>query len=522
MLANGRELEFAGEAAGDTAAATIGLCYEVRSLVSTNDTVDYSAKIDTLKVRHERFKDAGDQVVTAKIAQTLGLYYHFVATAYTESLNHYLEALETHRSLGDTLEEIADLSSVAAIYLHKQEEPAGDYAAEAYREARESGNLPAIYVAAANMANFLCNRGDFDGALKYIGEATEVSRKLGYEMEETYLCTFMGSVYECMGKNQKAEEYYRRALATKEGTTRYDIVYARIKYGLFLFSQKRYREALDVARGVEALTESFGMGTFQIHLYPLIAECYETLGDYREALRYQRKSMEANSRVLTEQKEREFAILDLRYRVSEEKRINAAQSVALMERNRQLLIIGAIAALLLLAAIFLIVYHRQRVAYLRTIVRHHLENAEAEKRMKERFEKMLAEQPQTARKTASMADDKIAHVFERLERLMTVEKAYRQCDFSLDKAAALLQTNRTYLSQAVNERSGSFSTYVNNYRLQEAIERLSDPDGDESLKSISLSVGFTTPSTFYTLFRQKMGMSPSLFRQNVRNISSEK
>ncbi|MDE6127002.1 MAG: AraC family transcriptional regulator, partial [Muribaculaceae bacterium] len=159
---------------------------------------------------------------------------------------------------------------------------------------------------------------------------------------------------------------------------------------------------------------------------------------------------------------------------------------------------------------------------LKTIVRHHLENAEAERRMKERFEVMLAEREPSPKKPSQAPDDRTAAVFERLEVLMTAEKAYRQCDFSLDKAAAMLGTNRTYLSQAVNERSGSFSQYVNGYRLQEAIGKLSDPEGEESLKSISQSVGFTTPSTFYSLFRQKMGMSPSLFRQNVRNLSAEK
>ncbi|MDE6126201.1 MAG: hypothetical protein K2G30_04525, partial [Muribaculaceae bacterium] len=366
MLAKGRELRVAAAAEGDSGAETLGLCYMVNSLVSTNDTLDYSAMVDTLRTRHERFKADGDPAVVAKIAQTLGKYHHFVDMVYTESLNYYLEALELHRKTGDAAEEVADLSSVAAIYLHKQEEPSGGYAADAYRKAKQTGHLPAVYIAAANMANYMCNSGDYDGALRYIGEAMEVSGRLGYEMEDVYLNTFMGSVYECMEKPAQAEEFYRKALATRPGTTRYDIVYARLKYGLFLFSRGRFREALATAKGVEALTDEFGMSTFQTHLFPLMADCHEALGDYREALRYQRKYMDVKSRVLTEQKEREFAILDLRYRVSEEKRINAAQSVALMARNRQLLGIGAVAVVLLLAGVFLTVYHRQRMAYLKT------------------------------------------------------------------------------------------------------------------------------------------------------------
>ena len=43
------------------------------------------------------------------------------------------------------------------------------------------------------------------------------------------------------------------------------------------------------------------------------------LGNYRMALDYQRKYMDVNRRIMTEEKEREFSILDLRYRISEEK-----------------------------------------------------------------------------------------------------------------------------------------------------------------------------------------------------------
>ena len=105
---------------------------------------------------------------------------------------------------------------------------------------------------------------------------------------------------------------------------------------------------------------------------------------------------------------------------------------------------------------------------------------------------------------------------------MIDEHIYRQCDLSLEKTAKLLGTNRTYLSQVINEYGDSFTSYVNQFRIKEAIEILSDPDSTDSLKAIGLSVGFASPSNFYTLFRKKVGMVPSVFRENARNISSKK
>ncbi len=158
---------------------------------------------------------------------------------------------------------------------------------------------------------------------------------------------------------------------------------------------------------------------------------------------------------------------------------------------------------------------------LKTIVRHHLENAESEKRLKEKYESIISRIPEPTKKQTSLDNDRMTQIYTGLETLMNEDKVYRKSDLSLEKAATMLNTNRTYLSQVVNENAGSFASYVNRYRLQEAIEILSDPKNTESLKCIGISVGFSSPSNFYTLFRQKMGMSPSLFRENVRNLSDK-
>ena len=103
---------------------------------------------------------------------------------------------------------------------------------------------------------------------------------------------------------------------------------------------------------------------------------------------------------------------------------------------------------------------------------------------------------------------------------MTEDKLYRDTSLSLEKAATLLMTNRTYLSQVVNDKGGkSFSSYVNDFRLNEAVEILSDPFNSEPLKNVGISVGFSSPSNFYTLFRQRVGVSPSVFRNNIKSMS---
>ncbi|MBP3350214.1 MAG: helix-turn-helix transcriptional regulator, partial [Bacteroidaceae bacterium] len=108
-------------------------------------------------------------------------------------------------------------------------------------------------------------------------------------------------------------------------------------------------------------------------------------------------------------------------------------------------------------------------------------------------------------------------LFEGLENLMKNEKVFRDADLTIEKLAQMLNTNRSYLSQVINESSGlSYSAYINNYRIKEAIELLSDSANNEPIKAIAISIGYNSLSNFFTIFKNKVGMSPSAYRENVQ------
>ena len=65
----------------------------------------------------------------------------------------------------------------------------------------------------------------------------------------------------------------------------------------------------------------------------------------------------------------------------------------------------------------------------------------------------------------------------------------------------------------------SFTSYVNSFRIQEAVKILSDAGCDMPLKELSDRLGFNDISTFYRSFRSIVGMPPSRYRQEVRRLS---
>ena len=78
----------------------------------------------------------------------------------------------------------------------------------------------------------------------------------------------------------------------------------------------------------------------------------------------------------------------------------------------------------------------------------------------------------------------------------------------------------TYLSQVVNAQTGmNMVSYINSFRIQEAVELLSDAGSEIPLKAVALEAGFSSLSTFYKLFKQTVGMTPLKFREKVAELA---
>lgn len=66
---------------------------------------------------------------------------------------------------------------------------------------------------------------------------------------------------------------------------------------------------------------------------------------------------------------------------------------------------------------------------------------------------------------------------ETLQKLMSEDRLYRKKDISLEELASQLNTNRTYLSEAVHNGSGmNFRSYINSLRIKDATVTL--PSGN--------------------------------------------
>lgn len=122
------------------------------------------------------------------------------------------------------------------------------------------------------------------------------------------------------------------------------------------------------------------------------------------------------------------------------------------------------------------------------------------------------------RKTA-LADEKIEDLSSRLEIIMNEEKIYLEPELSMPGLAARISAQPHHLSQVINEKYRmNFFEYINRKRIDYAERAISDTDPEDvNITRIAFDSGFNSISSFNSAFKRFTGITPSAFREKMKN-----
>jgi AraC-like DNA-binding protein len=111
-------------------------------------------------------------------------------------------------------------------------------------------------------------------------------------------------------------------------------------------------------------------------------------------------------------------------------------------------------------------------------------------------------------------------LYVSLCKLMDDGKPYLKLEFNRDTLTAELNTNRTYLADAIRTYADgmSISKFITRYRLQYAASLLIGRK-DLNVDEIGSLSGFNSRSTYLRLFRDYFGLTPAAFRNNSTDFS---
>ncbi|KJF44885.1 helix-turn-helix domain-containing protein [Draconibacterium sediminis] len=107
-------------------------------------------------------------------------------------------------------------------------------------------------------------------------------------------------------------------------------------------------------------------------------------------------------------------------------------------------------------------------------------------------------------------------ICESVKNAMETGQYYLNQDLSIHDFAKEINISARTISTCINKSFGfNFNEWVNNYRVEKALEILNDKTNDHlSIEGIGLDSGFKSRSAMYIAFKKKTGKTPGNFRNN--------
>ncbi|GGB07232.1 helix-turn-helix domain-containing protein [Puia dinghuensis] len=101
-----------------------------------------------------------------------------------------------------------------------------------------------------------------------------------------------------------------------------------------------------------------------------------------------------------------------------------------------------------------------------------------------------------------------------LTAFMEKSRIFLDTELSLEGLASRMKMPKHHLTQLLNERvMKNFYTYINEYRIAEAVARLNDHAREVNILSLAFDCGFNSRSSFNNYFKKITGYTPSAYRK---------
>lgn len=436
---------------------------------------------------------------------------------YQGSVAAYYEGYRTARKAANVRGMNTMLASITYIYYVLGDPHGMEYALEAKAVADTMSipdPIPRAHALTA-MALMEATNGKYREVLATLDTVDALIKANSLNQLTTLVTTVRGDVLTSLGRHREAADAYEAALDAAEYAEPGNEVMAfyhfgnsRERVGNLAQADSLYRKALAISREYHNLE-------FRGDVLLSLAKMNMRKGNRDEALCYfglyhnHIDSLHKATRV------QDFNNLIVNNHKLEKKTEVQKYRIASLRNQRISTICIAIAVLLGAVTLTMVWFHRKRRRLYTAHTRRLLE--EIRKSELAQTEKNVTEE--AAREDAYGA---MQLLFETIEKKMTEEHLYRNANLTLETLAESIGSNRTYVSRAVNMFAGvSFSRYVNNHRVDEAMKRLSDPASKILIKELAYSLGYNSDSAFSKVFKSKTGMSPNEFRRSALLLSKE-
>lgn len=409
-----------------------------------------------------------------------------------------------------------------------------------------------ISLGAYYLATYYYKNKDYAKSENYLKIALDTYERYPYE-DIASVYSLYAKMLVAKGEISRAEEMAKRAISLSKQYNQVSMeVDACIAYAEVLYQKHSYEESIAMVEQAMAKAEESGLTNKSIDCYQILAQNLSAQGKYREAAECLEKANDLLNNQSTINMERLTHEQQVMHDIEQKEAEAMLKQEQIVSQRRFLLMLGVIIVILIVLLISIFTSNRRRKVLYKKIVLQNTRAIARQEEMQEQIQKLMhrlqgyeqaqqtpegkdgvGESTEVERKnaddataknpSAGMDEDKIDALYTQLCHLMNDERLFTEPQLTREKMAERLGTNRTYLIKVIKEKTGmNYLQFINSYRINEAIKILSDKDKlSYPLKQIWSDLGFNSPSTFFKLFQQTVGITPSTYRKQFLEVKDE-
>ncbi len=457
----------------------------------------------------------------------LALYYINYQLDYKTGVKYLIEGIQIAKEYSHKNDYAVMGSNLINTY-YLRNDPAGlEYAMDIYEHSQKVDNRFVEYVGVYGLSMMYYVDGKYQEALKYIEKIIndrELSESTYYGNNKKVIFATYGKILNKSARYTEASEAFLKSM---EMINSYDMstqAYVYISYAEFLLERNRFNSAIELLKKAEMNIVKGEENIFTYQIYELLSNAYVEVGDSVASLEYYRKFHEEYSRIFDVKNERIINELTLKYQSSIHDAEIQEYNILMMKRRRQILILVFVSVMVLSFAFLVSILYRSKNKLFIKIAKQYKVAIKMEEELKQIIDQQQslieANIPKQKYVNSSLDENKDRELFHALESLMKKDKVFKEHSLTRDRVAELLNTNRTYLTQVINENtSKTFNQYINFFRVEESLRLLSSGNTDYPMKAVCYDSGFSSRTTFNNTFHDQVGMTPTKYREKIISLS---
>ena len=443
---------------------------------------------------------------------------------FIEAIECNLKAIELTDKTGEkNRKEINYLNIGNSFGYLREYDKAIKYFYMAENTAKENENNYMLIKALNNLASMYDKKKEYRRSVEINLKLVDFLDSLHIENKKVLAFVTLSQSYNMLGKTKKVEEFLEKSLKTAEKYNDESLkLLAYTNYEIFMIKHGKIKQGIIYADKALKIAKAQNNLNSLIDIYQSKYRAYEKTGQLDSSIYYLKKYQDLKESIENEKVKKDIYNLEIKYRTAEKEKENQKlqfentlqkTKIKQTRKTRDIFLFSLILAFILLSIIFNLLKRKNKIY--KILVKRFNELKEKENELKI-VKKQLN---YSENRESAFTDEKKEELLSKIENEFEINKIYKE-NISLQKLAEKLNTNTSYLSGIINNiYKTSFSDFLNHYRIQEAVDLFNNPDFiNYSTEAIGKESGFNSDKTFVRAFKKHIGVTPSYFRKNNRQI----